>query len=73
MRSEENQRGNRQKDVSKGRSRRNEYGQFSFGARRYTTKVAKRLFVPQKSFMSPTFALDGERTDAILRVISTSA
>jgi hypothetical protein len=72
MKREENRRINGEKNgLSSLRPERNERSPFSFGGRRY--KAAKRLFVPQKSFLSPTFAVEGERTGAILRVISTGA
>jgi len=68
-----NNRGDREKDGMNGAcGQRGPTPQFSFGARRYSTTGARRLFVPQKGFMSPVFAPESERTRAILRVFSTA-
>jgi hypothetical protein len=58
---------------NEGPSKRGERAQFSFGARRYSVRAAKRLFVTQESFISSTFAEEPERTGTILRAISAAA
>ncbi len=46
---------------------------FSFGARRYTSKGPRRLFVPQKCLISPAFEPDFEPPKGLLRVVSSCA
>jgi hypothetical protein len=44
--------------------------QFSFGPRRYASRGARRLFVPQRPPMSPVFEPRTEQPRGILRVLS---